>query len=140
MNTEKQVLIYQKITESNTDDFKRVEQARNLSKVLDEHFKFDSIECIETGASQNFSDGCFGFFLCEIIKEYGGTFKSVDIDESISISSVTLYDKFYSNLTSSYKMYPSVTFPLYSKFTCRNSLSRFSSIISTTFAFCPFTK
>ena len=35
MNTEKQVLIYQKITESNTDDFKRVEQARDLSKVLD---------------------------------------------------------------------------------------------------------
>lgn len=98
MNTENQVLIYQKITESNTDDFKRVEQLKDLSKVLDEHFKFDSVECIETGASQNFSDGCFGFFLCELIKKYGGTFKSVDIDSSILTSSVKLYDEFYPNL------------------------------------------
>ena len=98
MNTEKQVLLYKKITESNTDDFKRVEQAKDLSKVLDEHFKFDTIECIETGASQNFSDGCFGFFLCELIKEYGGTFKSVDIDESLLNSSIALYNKFYPNL------------------------------------------
>jgi len=98
MNAEKQVLIYQKITESNTDDFKRVEQAKDLSKVLDKHFKFDTIECIETGASQNFSDGCFGFFLCELIKEYGGSFKSVDIDESLLNSSIALYNKFYPNL------------------------------------------
>jgi ribosomal protein L20 len=33
MNAEKQVLIYQKITESNTDDFKRVEQAKDLTKI-----------------------------------------------------------------------------------------------------------
>jgi hypothetical protein len=105
MNTEKQVLIYKKITESNTDDLKRVEQTKDLSKVLDEHFKFDTIECIETGASQNFSDGCFGFFLCELIKEYGGTFKSVDINESLLNSSIALYNKFYPNLNiEHYKM------------------------------------
>ena len=98
MNTEKQVLIFKKITESNTDDLKRVEQAEDLSKVLDEHFKFDHIECIETGASQNFSDGCFGLFLCEIVKKYGGTFKSVDIDESVLSSSIILYNKFYPEL------------------------------------------
>jgi len=98
MNTEKQVAIYREIIEAHTDDLKRVEQAEDLSKVLDNHFNFETIECIETGASQNFSDGCFGFFLCELIKEYGGTFKSVDIDEVIVNSSVLLYNKFYPNL------------------------------------------
>lgn len=95
MNSKNQVFTYKKTIELYTEDLKRVDQAEDLSKILDDHFKFDSIECIETGSSQNFSDGCFGFFLCELIKEHGGKFSSVDIDGEIVSSSVLLYDKFY---------------------------------------------
>ena len=73
---------------------KREKQADSVYNVLKDHFKFDSVECIETGASQNLEDGCFGIYLAKITEESNGIFNSVDIDEDIINKSKSLYHSF----------------------------------------------
>ena len=60
MDTKKELDFYQSITEG------RLNQSQDVYLALKEHFNFERIECIETGASQNLDDGCFGLYLAKI--------------------------------------------------------------------------
>ena len=110
MNTLEQVENYKRILESNNGSLGRVEQAIILSEILDKHFKFDTIECIETGASQNFDDGCFGLFLCDLVKKFGGKLISVDIDNDILLGGLKLYHKYFMDTKVEHVLSDSVSF------------------------------
>ena len=110
MNTLKQVETYRNILKENNGPSNRVDQAMILSEILDKHFKFDKIECIETGASQNFNDGCFGLFLCGLVNEYGGKLTSVDIDNNILLGGLMLYHKYYMDTKVEHVLSDSVSF------------------------------
>jgi hypothetical protein len=66
-----------------------------VSNLLDNHFDFGKIEAIETGASFNLEDGCFGVFICKLALDSGGTFSSVDNNEEISKKSQDLYQSIF---------------------------------------------
>ena len=110
MNTLKQVEIYKNILKENNGPSNRIDQAIVLSEIFDRHFQFDKIECIETGASQNFNDGCFGLFLCGLVSEYGGKFISVDIDNDILLGGLKLYHKYYMDTKVEHVLSDSVSF------------------------------
>ena len=64
----------------------RVAQAQLLDRVLREEFKFDKIECIETGCTYGNYDN-FGLYLAKLCQVSGGKFSTVDINvESIARS------------------------------------------------------
>ena len=69
----------------------RKEQLDVVSDILEKHLRFEKLEVIETGASQNLQDGCFGFYFCKLALDSGGTFISVDINEEIVKRSEQLY-------------------------------------------------
>ena len=54
-------------------------------------FSPGKINCIETGASQSTSDGCFGAFFAKLCELTGGEFHSVDISKSIVNKSIKFY-------------------------------------------------
>lgn len=56
--------------------------------------EFDRLEIIETGASQNMDDGCFGLLFAHLCSTYGGKFSSVDIDGNLTELSRLMYQKF----------------------------------------------
>ena len=58
------------------------------------NFNFDKVECIETGASQNLEDGCFGLYLAKITQSKGGSYHSVDIYEDIVNKSKLIFEKY----------------------------------------------
>ena len=89
---------------------KRETQAQSLYDALNEHFKFDKIECIETGASQNLDDGCFGLYLAKMVEESNGIYHSVDIDENIINKSKTIYGKYIPNLEVNHHVSDSIKF------------------------------
>ena len=101
---------YEKILESVSALPGRMEQAKTLSLILEKYFNFDKIECIETGASQNFSDGCFGLYLCDLVDSTNGVFHSVDINENLIKNSKTLFEKYYPNTNINHYVSDSVTF------------------------------
>lgn len=104
MNTIKELKFYHSITET------RLEQSQDVYSVLKEHFKFDKIECIETGASQNLDDGCFGLYLAKIAESTGGIYHSVDIYENIVNSSKVIFDKYLPNFEVKHHTSDSVEF------------------------------
>ena len=64
----------------------RVKQAETLDLILNEHFKFDYVECIETGCSYGGYDD-FGTYLGNFTQERNGKLSTVDIvPESIEKS------------------------------------------------------
>ena len=64
----------------------RVKQAETLDSILNEHFKFDYVECIETGCSYGGYDD-FGTYLGNFTQERNGKLSTVDIvPESIEKS------------------------------------------------------
>lgn len=70
----------------------RPRQLRNASDILSKEFKFDTIKCIETGASHDIKgDGAVGLYLAHICKETGGEFHSVDIDGNLVKKSKKMY-------------------------------------------------
>jgi hypothetical protein len=78
---------------SRIDNPIRIKQAEILDSVLDEHFNFDYVECIETGCSYGGYDD-FGTYLGHYTKENQGKLSTVDIiPESIEKSK-----KFYEEL------------------------------------------
>jgi len=74
------------------DDNERVEQLESLVKII-EDFPFDSVYCIETGASRNWDDGCVGAFFAKLCQFTNGEFHSVDIDDQIIEESKMLYEE-----------------------------------------------
>ena len=89
---------------------KRVEQLDVVSQLLENHLEFETLEVIETGASQNLQDGCFGFFFCKLGLDSGGTFTSVDIDEHTVKNSEKLYQSHFPGQKIFHCVSDSVTF------------------------------
>lgn len=79
---------YKAISPSNT----RIQQLESVVDVI-EDFPFESVCCVETGASQNWDDGCVGAFFAKLCQFTGGEFHSVDIYESIVEKSRVLYNE-----------------------------------------------
>ena len=71
----------------------RKNQLTNLLDILP-LFSPGKINCIETGASQDINDGCFGAFFAKLSELTGGEFHSVDLSKSI----VNKSKKFFKNL------------------------------------------
>ena len=69
----------------------RIQQLESVINVI-EDFPFDKVCCIETGASQNWDDGCVGAFFAKLCQSTSGEFHSVDIYTHIVEGSKTLYN------------------------------------------------
>ena len=104
MDTKKELDFYKSITE------KKLNQSEDVYSTLKEHFNFDKVECIETGASQNLDDGCFGLYLAKITESTGGIYHSVDIYEDIVNKSKIIFDKYLPNLKIQHHVSDSVEF------------------------------
>jgi hypothetical protein len=104
MDTQKELEFYTSITE------RRLSQSIDVYSTLKEHFNFDKIECIETGASQNLDDGCFGLYLGKVVESVGGTYHSVDIYEDIVNKSKELFYRYIPELKISHYVSDSVKF------------------------------
>ena len=104
MNTQKELEFYTSITE------RRLSQSKDVYSTLKEHFNFDKIECVETGASQNLDDGCFGLYLGKVVESTNGTYHSVDIDEDIVNKSKEIFDKYIPELKINHYVSDSVKF------------------------------
>jgi hypothetical protein len=104
MDTIKELEFYKSITE------RRLSQSQDVYSALKQHFKFNKIECIETGASQNLDDGCFGLYLAKITESSGGTYHSVDIYEDIVNKSKNIFDRYLPNFEINHHVSDSVEF------------------------------
>ena len=104
MDTKKELDFYKSITD------RRYKQADMLYNILLQHFEFDKVECIETGASQNLDDGCFGLYLAKISESTGGSYHSVDIYEDIVNKSKLIFDKYLPNFNINHHVSDSVKF------------------------------
>ncbi len=104
MNTKSELDFYKSITEG------RSKQADSLYNVLMDHFEFDKVECIETGASQNLDDGCFGLYLAKIVESNGGSYHSVDINEDVLNKSKLIFEKYIPELKVNHSLSDSVKF------------------------------
>ena len=71
----------------------RLNQLEKFFTSIKDHINFDTITCIETGASQNWKDGCTGVLLAKMSEKTGGSFYSVDIDKDIVYKSSLMYEK-----------------------------------------------
>ncbi len=94
MNTDKELENYFKFLKKYNDLDRRRNQAKSVNDCLNKYFDFNYIECIETGASQNKQDGCFGLFLAEVTKNNNGIYSSVDNNLEIVNKSKEFYNEF----------------------------------------------
>lgn len=88
----------------------RVKQSESVYNCIKDHFYFDYIECIETGASQNLDDGCFGLYLAKIVENKNGLFSSVDIYSDIIDKNKEIFNKYLPNLRINYFVEDSISF------------------------------
>ncbi len=107
MNTQVELDFYKKIL---SEGHWRLRQAEILHDCLLEHFNFPYVECIETGASQNLDDGCFGLYLAKICETNNGTFNSVDLSETVVENSIKIFSNFLPNFTVNQNCGDSVSF------------------------------
>ena len=77
----------------------REQQINKLIGEIEDNFDFDEIICIETGASQDWKDGCIGAFFAKMCEETKGNFYSVDISKDMVENSKKLYQKIGLNNT-----------------------------------------
>lgn len=75
----------------------RKEQAQKVASLIDLN-TLNRIEVIETGASQNLMDGCFGLLFAHLANLGGGSFASVDNDKGICDSSIEIFNRFLPDL------------------------------------------
>ena len=85
-------------------------QLDTIARTLSKHLEFGQIEALETGASQNLIDGCFGAFICKLALDSGGSFSCVDIDENISKKSKELFSQLFGESSVSHHIGDSVGF------------------------------
>ena len=104
MDTKKELDFYKSIIDG------RSEQADNVYNSLLNHFNFDKVECIETGASQNLDDGCFGLYLAKIVQSKGGSYHSVDIHENIVNKSKLIFEKYIPEINTNHYVSDSIKF------------------------------
>jgi hypothetical protein len=104
MDTQKELDFYTSITDG------RLSQSKDVHTALKEHFSFEKVECIETGASQNLADGCFGLYLAKVTESTGGVYHSVDIYEDIVNKSKLIFEKYIPELKVNHYVSDSVKF------------------------------
>jgi hypothetical protein len=75
----------------------RIKQAETLDSALNEHFKFDYVECIETGCSYGGYDD-FGTYLGFYTQEKKGKLSTVDIVPESIEKSKSFYNTLFPNL------------------------------------------
>ena len=75
----------------------RIKQAETLDLALNEHFKFDYVECIETGCSYGGYDD-FGTYLGFYTQEKKGKLSTVDIVPESIEKSMSFYNTLFPNL------------------------------------------
>lgn len=88
----------------------RSEQLNYVVDILEEHFKFENVICLETGASQNWKDGCVGYFFGKLVENTNGKFVSVDNNIEVHHRSVELYREYFENLDIEHHCEDSVSF------------------------------
>jgi hypothetical protein len=89
----------------------RISQAKIVLDNINGKFNFDKIICVETGSSCKWEgDGAFGAFLARAVKESGGSFHSVDINEEYNTKAKELFDQFVPGLDLHIKTQDSVKF------------------------------
>jgi hypothetical protein len=76
----------------------RLEQVKAITDVLTNHFPFDIVNCIETGASQNWFDGMVGYYFAYLTKITQGKYYSVDNDINLEQKTLDAYAKIDSTL------------------------------------------
>ena len=99
---------YEKLSEDSWHA--RKDQSLSFMRFFAENFNFPTIECIETGASQDLKDGCFGILLAKMCFETGGIFSSVDLSSSISSKSSDLYNEIFPDFPVNHYVGDSVEF------------------------------
>lgn len=104
MNTEKELEFYTSITKN------RQQQSKDVYSALKDHFSFDKVECIETGASQNLDDGCFGLYLAKIAESTNGIYHSVDIDGETVEKSKKVFREYLPDFRVNHHILDSVSF------------------------------
>lgn len=104
MDTKTELEFYNNITD------KRYNQSQDVYKALNDHFYFDKVECIETGASSNLEDGCFGLYLAKIAESTGGLYHSVDIYKDIMDKSVDIFNNYIPGFIINYNISDSIKF------------------------------
>jgi len=76
----------------------RIDQLTKVTNILETHFKFDTINSIETGGSQNWVDGMVGYYFAYLSNKTNGQFYSVDINSELESKVYEAYNKIDSNL------------------------------------------
>ena len=94
---------------SNGGHIKRA-QLDSISRILDERMHFQTLEVIETGASYNSLDGCFGLFFCKLALDHEGKFSTVDINPEIVEKSKSLYSQLFPGFPIYFSVSDSVDF------------------------------
>lgn len=90
---------YNQVLKEKTGDLGlRSKQLSYLVDILEKNFEFDKVVCLETGASQNWDDGCVGYFFGKVVQSSKGKFVSVDNNYETHKKSIKLYDEFFKNL------------------------------------------
>jgi hypothetical protein len=114
MNIDNSLKYYKEILDKNDiPNFRkeqRILQAESVVNCINEHFNFDDLVCIETGASQDFQDGCFGLMLCHAVVQYSGKMFSVDNDETILEKNKELYKNHFGDKHFNFSLNDSVEF------------------------------
>lgn len=104
MDTKNELDFYNNITD------KRYSQSQDVYNALKDYFYFDKVECIETGASSNLEDGCFGLYLAKIAESTNGIYHSVDIYKDVMDRSVNIFNKYIPEFSVGYNTSDSIKF------------------------------
>jgi len=88
----------------------RQKQLDIVFNLVSENLDFDKLDVIETGASQNLEDGCFGLFFCKLAQNSGGSFSSVDNSPIITEKSKEIYKNYFNEFKVNHHVQDSVEF------------------------------
>jgi len=94
----------------------RLIQLEKLTKILKDNFQFDVINCIETGASWNWGDGCVGYYFADLTKQTGGKFKIVDINPDLKQKTINAFAEIDPQIMVDYFVDDSIEFLLNTEF------------------------
>ena len=76
----------------------RIKQLNKLTQILNQNFRFDVVNSIETGGSHTWDDGMVGYYFAYLTNKTKGQFTSVDIDPDIESKVYTAYKNLNPNL------------------------------------------
>lgn len=110
MNTYKELQEYKLFLNEYGGNQERHQQSELLFDCLNKYFNFDKVICIETGASQDKNDGCFGLYLGKIVESTNGEFYSVDNNQETIINCNTFYNQFLPKISVKNVLADSITY------------------------------